>query len=62
MPWENVFNVGVSAANTEFSEWNQVRIDFLCIPLPKNQAKPCFSSCLEPSSNWCVYPSSNEPG
>ena len=44
MPWENVFNVGVSAANTEFGEWNQVRIDFLCIPLPKNQAKPYFSS------------------
>lgn len=44
MPWENVFNVGAFAANTEFSEWNQVRIDFLCIRLPKNQAKPYLSS------------------
>ena len=39
VPWEDVFNLGASAAAKEFSEWVQVGID-VYIPHRKYQVKP----------------------
>ena len=39
VPWDDIFNLGASAAASEFSEWVQVRID-VNIPQRKYQVKP----------------------
>ena len=38
-PWDDIFNLGASAAASEFCEWVQVGID-VNIPQRKNQVKP----------------------
>ena len=42
VPWKDIFNLGASAAASEFCEWVQVAID-VCIPHRKYQAKPYSS-------------------
>ena len=39
VPWEDIFNIGASAASSEFCEWVQVRID-VYVPQRKYQVKP----------------------
>ena len=39
VPWEDIFNLGASAASSEFCEWVQVRID-VYVPHRKYQVKP----------------------
>ena len=39
VPWEDIFELGASAAGSEFCEWVQVRTD-VCIRHRKYQVKP----------------------
>ena len=63
VPWKNIFNLGASAAASEFCEWVQVGID-VCIPHRKFQvilhsspwfSDACSAAIVHRSHFFCLY-------
>ena len=63
VPWEDIFELGASAAAIEFCEWAQVGID-VYIPHKKYQVKPhsspwfsaaCAAAIVHRNHFFCLY-------